>query len=1453
MAERPDEPRDPNRTLEDSPAPPPPGTIAATVGPTPGLPPTVAATLPLDEASGFVAGDPRGIDPGATIDSVAPGASGPDPDGFRLAGAMDPGATMDSGAGGSSWGTDDGFSMDDPSDPGATIGTHADRPPLMPTLAIGPDAPRKAAERPSVPGYEILGELGRGGMGVVYKARQRGLNRLVALKMVLAGSHAGPEALARFQIEAEAVASLQHPNIVQIYEVGEHLGLPFFSLEYVDGGTLAHLAAGKPLPPAKSAQVVEMLARAMAVAHQRGVVHRDLKPANVLLTADGTPKITDFGLAKRLEGDSSQTRSGTLMGTPSYMAPEQARGETREIGPAADQYALGAILYELLTGRPPFQGATPLDTLEQVRTQEPVPPTRLQPKVPRDLETVCLKCLQKERHQRYPDTQALADDLGRFTSGVPILARPVGLPERAWRWCRRNPRLASLYASVLVLLAAVGIISTVMAARTVREQRAVGESRQLARQRLAQATTAVADGDYRRARDLLAHADPLLERSSALAAERADRDRLRAQVATYAKFRGLMDDSRYQGLVGSRDRPEVARGRRREMLDLYDQIEGRRGEARFGLPPLGPGPLRLFREDAFESFLAAALVEWDSSLLGDDPSAQKEAARRGIEWLNRAEALLPTTRALYARRQDLWNRLGNKEAAEADRKRAEAIEPRSTVDHFWRGYADRLRGNLADKRGDREEAKDHYRKAVAEFADVLRARPEHFWAYFEWAACHYRIGEPYDALVGFSACIHIDPEKPWPYHNRATIHLDLKQFDRAIEDETAALARDGRYAEAYYGRGLARTAAGDKFGAIEDFAATTRLDPKYEAAYFHRAELLRGLRRLGEALKGYDRAIALDPDRAEARFGRAAILANRGRLDQARDDLTAAIRLKPGAAEPYRNRGIVNLKLKDFDAALADSRQYARLKPQDPEIHYRIGIIHMGLRQFDEARRSLETALRLKPDYANAFLARAQMEHIEGKFPEALADLDHVLTELQPGKAGVLNDRGDLYRAMGRLDEAEADYMRSIESEPKQVDPYIGLALVYARRGEPGRAADCDDRMVAADPVSARARLRRAEARRARGDFDGAAADCDEAARLDPRSPLPALVRAGVEAARGRPGPAVASAEQALKDAPAGDGHALYAASCVWALASRAAAEHADRAVALLVEALTKGFHDLNYQEYNRAADDPALAGIVADPRVRELLPPEARPDPRDRPMPAVDRPGVGGIDRDQARGSIRVPLLTCNASRCARIVSRPASGGLPGMSKSSGCPELVKIASTAAADEPLKTEPFRPPFPELIGPIAAMMPALLPLSVREVPRAESPISPPEASAPPAAMPPLIVTLPRMPSCDAFNPGTACPLTANRPERPPLTVTSSNTLPSTTTGPLTPPLAVMPPVRTRRPATRTALPEASRRMAPRSPWTAMSPLIPPLKAAWPTKSPRAMICPLIPPLAVTSS
>jgi serine/threonine-protein kinase len=394
-----------------------------------------------------------------------------------------------------------------------------------PSAGSGP-LPFPDPELPQIPGHDVQAVLGHGGMGVVYRARHIRLNRLVGVKMLLAGPHAAPRELARFRREVEALAELGHPNVVQIHEAGECNGQPYFTMELMEGGSLAEKLAGAPQPADRAAALVSTLAGAVHAAHTRGIVHRDLKPANILLTPDGTPKISDFGLAWRLDPAADLTRTGTRLGTPSYMAPEQASGADGASGPSVDVYALGAILYELLTGRPPFRSDSPAETERQVIHEDPAPPSRLNARVPRDLETICLKCLEKDPTRRYPTALALAEDLGRYRRGEPITARRAGRIERAYKWVRRHPARGA--AGSLATLAVVSALAAgwwLYANRVATERAVVGD--------LTEAEDALERSDWTSAHTALERAKARLgTRGSTELRQRVDRTSSSLQLVT---------------------------------------------------------------------------------------------------------------------------------------------------------------------------------------------------------------------------------------------------------------------------------------------------------------------------------------------------------------------------------------------------------------------------------------------------------------------------------------------------------------------------------------------------------------------------------------------------------------------------------------------------------------------------------------------------------------------------------------------------------------------------------------------------------------------------------------------------------------------------------------------------------------------------------------------------------
>ncbi len=672
-------------------------------------------------------------------------------------------------------------------------------------------------EAPTVEGYEILGELGSGGNGVVYAARRIGLKRLTALKVLRGGPATDPRLAARLRGEALALARIGHSNIIQIYEVGESTGRPFIALEFAPGGSLEARLLGLPQPARDAAALLETLARAIHAAHRAGVVHRDLKPGNVLFAEDGTPKIADFGLAKRLDAEEVQTCTGDILGTPNYMAPEQARGHNAEVGPASDIYALGAILYELLTGRPPFQSDSVWDTLEQVIAHDPTPPRHIVPELPRDLETICLKCLQKETTCRYTSAEALADDLARFLAGRPIVARPTPIWERAWKWVRRRPATAASAAVAITLTAALALAHEVDL-RT-RLDRAEQEAAAADVDRLLQVVQGTVNaGHWQEAGDQLK--DPARVRLRAAQISfptnaRFDELAVVAQRLQKQIDAGLTDETRLRRFrILRRDvgfdatpfsgatacvRLRRTRSNVEEALQLFDL--GPCGNTRLGLesPSFTASEKKEICEGCCEMLLE--LADAESAITNAD-------ADQIVGLLDYAASLGVDTPLIAARRT---GRPGN--------------EPMPELTHCFEWF---LHGNDLSRKHRLAEAIDSYEKA-------LTVQYDHFGARYALAVCYLKDRPQPDirkahlllAREHLTRCIQQQSDRVWPYLQRAlaedelgnakAAELDYDRAQRLLRDQSDPPTLDALH----FNRGVGRIKRRDLAGAILDLTQTS--------------------------------------------------------------------------------------------------------------------------------------------------------------------------------------------------------------------------------------------------------------------------------------------------------------------------------------------------------------------------------------------------------------------------------------------------------------------------------------------------------------------------------------------------------------------------------------------------------------------------------------------------------
>lgn len=935
--------------------------------------------------------------------------------------------------------------------------------------------------------YRLLGPIARGGMGVVYKARQVKLGRLVALKMILFGDTASEEDRRRFQAEAEAAARLDHPGIVPIYDVGEFGGQPYFSMALVDGGSLASRIARTPLESREAARLMGQVAAAVEYAHHQGIVHRDLKPGNILLTRDGQPKVTDFGLAKRLELANGLTASGQVLGTPQYMPPEQAQGRMDEVGPLADVYSMGAILYHVLCGRPPFQAANSVAILRQVIDAEPVPPRRLNPAVDPDLETITLKCLEKDRHRRYSSAAALGNDLQRFLNGETILARPTPPLARAWKWSKRRPALALLALVSIIALFSMAI-GGVLYAKFAQQRALLAEKelrdRKLLEQSRREVEVLLARGQHSLATDNAQDAQVFVERALATLGDSASfhpernaalelrrqveaqlvrhrrRDETRQRLADFGRHREAalfygsqsfgLDPRHNQDLAAREAAAALALFGRQERdsskLDLSDDFTTEEG--------------RLLGEQCYELLLvrAEALVR-----ASDQSTENQQALNEALALIDQAVALRGrATQAARLQRAFCLSGLGQR-GAEEERAAAEnaAAAPETAIDFFLLGKL-QLSG----------VASGALSEACTSFEQALRIDPSHFWSQYCLAMCQLRLGKAALAQAHLMACAARRPDFAWIYILRGSARSVLGDFDLSESDYRRALALQPD--------DEARHVTLVNWGVLE-----------YQRGNFRESQRL------------LNEAIVLRPAAYQAHLSLAKALERQGKGDEARAALDTAVALERQLPIAYRERARFFLERRDFASAEADLisaiDHEPAATPQKADDLTRLGELYFRQGRLQDSIARFDAAITSEPGYAPAYLWRAATLVEANRHQEALKSFDAYLKRGVPTLEFYLA-RGMCRASLANYVEAIDDFSRAIDIQPS-ADTYVKRGWVYALRGNPLFGLQDFDRALGLSPKAADAHCGRGLVLARMGRHGDAVAEAEASVRLDPSSP----------------------------------------------------------------------------------------------------------------------------------------------------------------------------------------------------------------------------------------------------------------------------------------------------------------------------------------------------------------
>ena len=1025
------------------------------------------------------------------------------------------------------------------------------------------DEVRRALADPSrrIGRYAVLKELGRGGMGVVYRCYDPQLHRNVAIKMILDTNHADSGHLARFQREARAVAKLQHPGIVALHEVGEDEGHPYLVMDFVEGVSFDILLQRDEPSSRRIAELIRDVALALDHAHDTGIIHRDIKPQNIIVDPKGKPQIMDFGLARDSSARQQLTQTGQIMGTPAYMAPEQADADVKSHGPWTDIYALGAVLYDALTGHPVFKAPNQAALLKQILLNDPQPLSRHAPTISPDLETITLKCLEKDPDRRYPSAAAVAEELQRFIDGKPILARPIGRGEKAARWMRRNRGLSAALAVAVLVAAGAAVLLARQSIQATQEknqlrlaaEREVSQLKQKTEEEAAQLKReAEREAARREGRARLEAEMGAKEREQRAREEAATQQRERLATQALANLREgvkkVLDRVRSGELLKDQADASIAKA---DILKYHDpetvllltreldQLSKKLAESH----SLSPGQERLLE------FLCTSL--WN---LGMREHAV-EALGRYLE----AEYSLPKDLKDQLRAIPAGKALCFLGGGLADRLLLEAKEQFGSISVFWLQIQPLYRRTGSDPELEAETARGYTNRgvnryyksdldgALADFNKAIELDPSFSMAWVRRGNTRSTKAEYEEGIADYNRAIEIDPNNFNAYLNRGNARVALKNHPGAIADYSRAIELAPRFAMAWRRRGDARMSMGDLNSALADYQRAIELNPNDPRPWNGLGGVQRAKGALDDAISSYTQALSLDPNFWTAWYNRGFLRATKGDFDGAivdyshaikinsenaviwnnrsfaryqvgdfagaLDDSNRAIEINPRHAMAWHNRGNARFKQGDLDGAIGDYTRAIEINPRYAMAWFNRGIARYRQRDLDGAIADYTRSIECNPNYAKAWLHRCYARGEAGDVDGALSDQMRAL-ELDPSLKKLWHERAIKSKESAALDESMTDFSRDTDVDPNDAAAWTNRGDVRLAKGDIDGAIEDYTRAIEADPTFAEAWTHRMMAQAKKGDMDAAIANLEGFLEAAPDHPKAPAVRASLEKIR---------------------------------------------------------------------------------------------------------------------------------------------------------------------------------------------------------------------------------------------------------------------------------------------------------------------------------------------------